>query len=145
MWQLVLELLILSDVLTVRDGSGRVKAMLEEIKWPGIHCSRMRHYFQFTLSFCMDHIQTEYNLRTRTSQEVAAKLSCRIRCSEGRPKYSTALFSDVGLCEDWCYFSSLSCLLTAATVHLLFLCRRSQDSQMETQGTYMGSRFLSTS
>ena len=58
----------------------------------------------FTLSFHVEHIRTEYsrsNLRTRSSQKVAAKHFCRICRSEGRPKYSAALFSDVGLCEDW--------------------------------------------
>ena len=60
-----------------------------------------RKIVRFTLSFHVDHIRTEYsrsNLRTRSSQKVAAK---QIRRSEGRPKYSAALFGDVGLCEDW--------------------------------------------
>ena len=63
-----------------------------------------RKIVRFTLSFHVNHIRTEYsksNLRTRSSQKVAAKHFCRIRRSEGRPKYSAALFSDVGLCEDW--------------------------------------------
>ena len=63
-----------------------------------------RKIVMFTLSFHVDHIRTEYsrsNLHTRSSQKVAAKHFCRIRHSEGRPKYSAALFSDVGLCEDW--------------------------------------------
>ena len=53
------------------------------------------------LSFHVGHFRTEYsrsNLRTRSSQKVAAKHFCRIRRSEGRP---ATLFSDVGLCEDW--------------------------------------------
>ena len=61
-----------------------------------------RKIVMFTLSFHVDHIRTEYSRSyLRASQKVAAKHFCRIRHSEGRPKYSAALFSDVGLCEDW--------------------------------------------
>ena len=69
----------------------------------------------------MDHIQTNIQgliYAHAHALTVATMLFCQICPSEVQPKYSTALFSDVGLQEDWLSHLRmyLSCLLKMAMV-----------------------------
>jgi len=93
----------------------------------------------FTIAWIISrhNIQGLVYICTHTLEE-AAMLFCWICHSEVQPKYSTALFSDVRLQEDWpshlcVYFSTFLFLLRAAMV-LLLTCRRSGDAWTETQG-----------